>query len=63
MTVPPGSPRMPDTLEQLDCQQIDALLVAAGWLVQDYRQFNPAAGRGIALREAPLKGAWLRVKF
>jgi type I restriction enzyme R subunit len=54
---------MPDTLEQLDCQQIDALLVAAGWLVQDYRQFNPAAGRGIALREAPLKGAWLRVKF
>ncbi len=36
-------------------QQIDAQLVASGWLVQDYQQFNPSAGRGIALREAPLK--------
>ncbi|MFA6543174.1 MAG: type I restriction-modification enzyme R subunit C-terminal domain-containing protein [Limisphaerales bacterium] len=36
-------------------EQIDAQLVAAGWLVQDYRKFNPSAGRGIALREAPLK--------
>jgi len=36
-------------------QQIDAQLVACGWAVQDYKQFNPTAGRGIALREAPLK--------
>lgn len=26
-----------------------------GWLVQDYRALNLAAGRGIALREVPLK--------
>ncbi|MEJ7745476.1 MAG: type I restriction-modification enzyme R subunit C-terminal domain-containing protein [Luteimonas sp.] len=36
-------------------QQIDAQLIAAGWFVQDYKQFDPSAGRGIALREAPLK--------
>jgi hypothetical protein len=36
-------------------QQIDAQLVACGWVVQDYRQFNPSVGRGFALREAPLK--------
>ena len=47
---------MPDlTPEQLVRQQIDAQLVAAGWVVQDYKQFNPTAGRGIALREVPLK--------
>ena len=47
---------MPDlTPEQLARQQIDAQLVASGWVVQDYKQFNPSAGRGIALREAPLK--------
>ncbi len=43
------------TPEQLARQQIDAQLLACGWLVQDYKQFNPAAGRGIALREVPLK--------
>ncbi len=36
-------------------QQIDAKLVAAGWIIQDYKAFNPSAGRGIALREVPLK--------
>jgi type I restriction enzyme R subunit len=36
-------------------EMIDAMLVASGWVVQDYKQFNPGAGRGIALREAPLK--------
>ncbi len=47
---------MPDlTPEQLARQKIDAQLIAAGWVVQDYKQFNPGAGRGIALREAPLK--------
>jgi type I restriction enzyme R subunit len=35
--------------------QIDAQLIASGWVVQDYKQFNPSVGRGIALREAPLK--------
>lgn len=46
---------MPDTPEQRARQQIDAQLAASGWVVQDYRQFDPSAGRGIALREAPLK--------
>src|SRR4029077_19372978 len=41
--------------EQLARQQIDAQLVACGWVVQDYKKFNPSAGRGIALREVPLK--------
>ena len=41
--------------EQQARQQIDAQLAACGWVVQDYRQFNPSAGRGLALREVPLK--------
>ena len=41
--------------EQRARQQIDAQLVASGWVVQDYKQFNPGAGLGIALREVPLK--------
>src|SRR5690242_19996160 len=40
--------------EQRARQQIDAQLTASGWAVQDYKQFNPTAGRGIALREVPL---------
>jgi type I restriction enzyme R subunit len=36
-------------------KQIDTQLAACGWAVQDYKQFNPSAARGIALREAPLK--------
>jgi type I restriction enzyme R subunit len=43
------------TPEQRARQQIDTQLAACGWIVQDYKQFNPSAGRGIALREAPLK--------
>ena len=43
------------TPEQQARQQIDAQLVAAGWIVQDYKAFNPSAGRGIASREVPLK--------
>ena len=43
------------TPEKRARQQIDEQLVAAGWVVQDYRQYNPSAGRGIALREVPLK--------
>lgn len=46
---------MVDTPEKLARQQIDAQLTACGWAIQDYKQFNPAVGRGIALREAPLK--------
>ena len=42
------------TPEQHARQQIDALLVAGGWAVQDYAAYNPAATRGITLREVPL---------
>lgn len=42
------------TPEQLARLQIDALLVAAGWAVQDYGDYAPAAAHGIALREVPL---------
>ncbi len=35
-------------------QQIDALLVLAGWVVQDYRRLNLRAGLGVAVREFPL---------
>src|ERR1035437_7672458 len=43
------------TPEQQARQQIDAMLTASGWIVQDYKAFNPSAARGIALREVPLK--------
>lgn len=41
--------------EQFARQEIDAMLAAAGWHVQTYRQYNPSVGRGIALREVPLE--------
>lgn len=41
--------------EQQARQQIDALLSAAGWRVQDASQVNIHAGRGVAIREFPLK--------
>jgi len=46
---------MPQTSEQQARQRIDAMLTASGWVIQDYRAYNPAAARGIALREVPLK--------
>ena len=46
---------MPDLApEQQARENIDAMLAAAGWAIQDYTRFNPAASRGIALREVPL---------
>ena len=36
-------------------EQIDAILTAAGWVVQDRADFNPAASAGVAVREFPLK--------
>ena len=36
-------------------KHIDVQLTAGGWSVQDYVRYNPAAARGIALREVPLK--------
>lgn len=47
---------MPDlNPEQLARQQIDGQLVDCGWLVQDNKSVDFSAGRGIALREVPLK--------
>src|SRR5690349_4141758 len=43
------------TPEQKAREQIDGMLAGSGWNVQNYKAFNPSAGRGIALREAPLK--------
>ena len=34
-------------------QQIDAKLATAGWSVQDLKQLNLGAGRGVAVREYP----------
>ena len=30
------------------------MLTASGWVIQDYKAYNPSAARGIAWREAPL---------
>jgi type I restriction enzyme R subunit len=37
---------------------IDRQLAAAGWEVQDYSSMNLYAGRGVAVREFPLKTGW-----
>ena len=46
------------TPEQQARQQIDAMLNAAGWAIQNYRALNLSAARGIALREVPLKSGF-----
>ena len=46
---------MSPTPEQEARQQIDDLLRKGGWEVQDMGQANIHAGRGVALREFPLK--------
>lgn len=45
------SPLMP---EQKARERIDALLEAAGWIVQDMAEFNRNAGEGVAVREFTL---------
>src|SRR5256884_7732028 len=46
---------MPTPPEGRARQKIEKLLADAGWIVQDKRQTNLAAGRGVAVREFPLK--------
>ncbi|VGO17753.1 Type-1 restriction enzyme R protein [Pontiella desulfatans] len=41
--------------EQVARENIDRMLVDAGWLVQDYKALNLGAGPGIAVREVTLK--------
>ena len=43
------------TPEQRARENIDQLLDACGWKVQHYRELNLSAGRGVAVREFPLK--------
>ena len=49
---------MPETPEQKARREIDADLVAAGWLVQDRDDLDLTAGRGIAVREFHMKAGF-----
>lgn len=42
---------MPLTPEQQARERIDALLAAAGWVLQDVSEFNRNAAEGVAVRE------------
>jgi type I restriction enzyme R subunit len=44
------------TPEALAREDIDALLTAAGWVIQDRNKLNLAAGLGVAVREFPVSG-------
>jgi len=46
---------MPITPEDRARENIDKLLTDASWIVQDKRSTNLSAGRGVAVREFPLK--------
>ena len=46
---------MPETPEQQARREIDAQLTAAGWVVQSREELDLTAGRGIAVREFPMK--------
>ena len=41
--------------EQLARDRIDAMLAECGWIVQDNKRLNLAAGPGIAVREYPME--------
>jgi type I restriction enzyme R subunit len=49
---------MAETPERRARRQIDANLTAAGWLVQDRDDLDLTAGRGIAVREFPMKSGF-----
>lgn len=46
---------MPITPEDRARENIDKLLTAAGWIVQNKKEANLTAGRGVAVREFPMK--------
>jgi len=46
---------MPEEPERSSRRKIDELLTAAGWTIQDTDDANVSAGRGVAIREFPLK--------
>jgi hypothetical protein len=49
---------VPETPEQKARREIDAKLIASGWLVQDRDEIDLTAGRGIAVREFPMKSGF-----
>ena len=49
---------MPETPEQKARHEIDAKLISSGWLVQDRDDLDLTAGRGIAVREFPMKSGF-----
>ncbi len=44
------------TCEEHARERIDQLLVQAGWQIQDVKEANIHAGKGVAIREFPLPG-------
>jgi type I restriction enzyme, R subunit len=49
---------MPDSPEAKARETIDRQLTAAGWIVQSRGEANVSAGRGVAIREFPLKSGY-----
>lgn len=49
---------MSETPERRARREIDINLTAAGWLVQDRDDLDLTAGRGIAVREFPMKSGF-----
>jgi type I restriction enzyme, R subunit len=49
---------MSDTPEQKARREIDADLTAAGWSVQHRDELDLSAGRGVAVREFPMKSGF-----
>lgn len=47
---------MRDAPEEQACTRIDALLTAAGWVLQDMADFNRNAAEGVVVREFRLDG-------
>ena len=43
------------TPEEKARQKIDELLQQCGWIIQDFKELNLSAARGVAIREVPLK--------
>lgn len=50
---PPIQPMTPEKMARLE---IDRQLQACGWIVQDRKEMNISAGRGVAVREFALLG-------
>lgn len=48
----------PSGPEKIARDLIGRMLAAGGWIVQDYADMNIAAGRGVAIREFPLRSGF-----